>query len=115
MTVNNSVVEYVSVWVSFVLFLVDVKTLGPSHISKLWLQVNQDMPFVKYFCSNKSPYVSIKFHGDLGRCARAKMVTTRFSGYFACRKCEGNIGEAVEQEKKLCDEDEQSGDAAGLR
>ena len=21
-----------------------------------------------------------------------------------CRKCEGNIGEAVEQEKKLCDE-----------
>ena len=23
---------------------------------------------------------------------------------FACRKCEGYIGEAVEQEKKLCDE-----------
>ena len=23
---------------------------------------------------------------------------------FSCRKCEGNIGEAVEQEVKLCDE-----------
>ena len=23
---------------------------------------------------------------------------------FTCRKCEGNIGEAVEQEEKLCDE-----------
>ena len=23
---------------------------------------------------------------------------------FSCRKCEGNIGEAVEQDEKLCDE-----------
>ena len=29
------------------------------------------------------------------------MVTTKFSRTFACKKCEGNIGEAVEQEKKL--------------
>ena len=27
-----------------------------------------------------------------------------FKEYFACRKCEGNIGEAVEQEEELCDE-----------
>ena len=27
-----------------------------------------------------------------------------FSRNFACRKCKGNIGEAVEQEEKLCDE-----------
>ena len=26
-----------------------------------------------------------------------------FSRDFACRKCEGNIGEAVEQKEKLCD------------
>ena len=33
------------------------------------------------------------------RCARMKMVTPKLSRNFACRKCEGNIGEAVEQEK----------------
>ena len=27
-----------------------------------------------------------------------------FQRNFTCRKCEGNIGEAVEQEEKLCDE-----------
>ena len=27
-----------------------------------------------------------------------------FSRNFTCRKCEGNIGEAVEQEVKICDE-----------
>ena len=32
------------------------------------------------------------------------MVTPKFSRNFACRKCEGNIGETVEQEEKLCDE-----------
>ena len=32
------------------------------------------------------------------------MVTPKFSRNFACRKCDGNIGEAVEQEEKLCDE-----------
>ena len=33
-----------------------------------------------------------------------KRVTTKFYRNFAFRKCEGNIGEAVEQEEKLCDE-----------
>ena len=36
----------------------------------------------------------------LGKCAGVKMVTQQIS----CRKCEGNIGEAVEQEVTLCDE-----------
>ena len=31
------------------------------------------------------------------------MVTPKFSRNFACRKCYGNIGEAVEQKEKLCD------------
>ena len=39
-----------------------------------------------------------------GRCARVKRVTPRFSRNLECRKFEGNIGEAVEQEEKLCDE-----------
>ena len=39
-----------------------------------------------------------------GRCARLKRVAPKFSRNFACRKYEGNIGEAVEQEEKLCDE-----------
>ena len=38
------------------------------------------------------------------RCAGVKRVTPKFSRNFTCRKCEGNIGEAVEQEVKLCDE-----------
>ena len=38
------------------------------------------------------------------RCAGVKRITQKFSGNFACRKCEGNIGEAVEQEEKICDE-----------
>ena len=33
-----------------------------------------------------------------------KRVTHKFSMNFTCRKCEGNVGEAVEQEEKLCDE-----------
>ena len=33
-----------------------------------------------------------------GRCAGVKMVTQKFSRKFTYRKCEGNIGEAVEQE-----------------
>ena len=37
-----------------------------------------------------------------GRCARVKRVTPNISRYFTCRKCEGNIGEAVEKEKKAC-------------
>ena len=37
-------------------------------------------------------------------CAEVTMVTPKFSRDFLCRKCEGNIGEAVEQEEKLCDE-----------
>ena len=39
-----------------------------------------------------------------GRCAGMKRVTPKFSRSLTCRKCEGNIGEAVEQEVKLCDE-----------
>ena len=39
-----------------------------------------------------------------GRCARVKRVTPKFSRNFACRKCEWNEGEAVEQEEKLYDE-----------
>ena len=39
-----------------------------------------------------------------GRCAGVKRVTQKSSRNFTCRKCEGNIGEAVEQEDKLCDE-----------
>ena len=31
-------------------------------------------------------------------------VTPKFSINFACQRCEGNIGEAVEQEETLCDE-----------
>ena len=31
-------------------------------------------------------------------------MTPMFSRNFACRKCEGNIGDAVEHEEKLCDE-----------
>ena len=30
-------------------------------------------------------------------------MTPKFYGNVACRKCEGNIGEAVEKEEKLCD------------
>ena len=41
-----------------------------------------------------------------GRCAGVKRVTPKFSGNFACIECEWNIGEVVEQEDKLCDEDE---------
>ena len=38
------------------------------------------------------------------RCARVKRVTASLSINFACRICEGDIGEAVEQEETLCDE-----------
>ena len=31
-------------------------------------------------------------------------MTSKFSMNFKCRKCDGNIVEAVEQEEKLCDE-----------
>ena len=37
-----------------------------------------------------------------GRCAGIKRVTPKCSKNFACRKCEGNIGEAVEQKVILC-------------
>ena len=36
------------------------------------------------------------------RCVRVKMVTPQFSGNFTCRNCETHIGDAVEQEEKLC-------------
>ena len=32
------------------------------------------------------------------------MVTATFSRNYKCTQCEANIGEAVEQEVKLCDE-----------
>ena len=31
-------------------------------------------------------------------------MTPKFVRICTCRKCEGNIGEAVDQEEKLCDE-----------
>ena len=39
-----------------------------------------------------------------GRCDGVKKVTQQFKRNFTCRKYEGNIGDAVEQEEKLCDE-----------
>ena len=33
-----------------------------------------------------------------------KRVTPRFVRNLTCRKCDGNIGEAVEQEEMVCDE-----------
>ena len=39
-----------------------------------------------------------------GRCARVKRVTQKFSRNLTCRKCERNIGEAVERKKKFCEE-----------
>ena len=38
------------------------------------------------------------------RYAGVKRITPKFKKHFACKKCEGNVGEAVEQEEKLCDE-----------
>ena len=35
-----------------------------------------------------------------GRCVGVKGVAQKFSTNFACRYCEGNIKEAVEQEEK---------------
>ena len=37
-------------------------------------------------------------------------MTPMFSRNFTCSNCEGNIGEAVEQEVKLCDEVETVGE-----
>ena len=37
------------------------------------------------------------------RCALVKRATPMVSRNFTCRKCEGNIGETVELEDKLCD------------
>ena len=34
---------------------------------------------------------------------RVKRVTPKYPRNFTCKICEGNIGEAVEQEEKLCD------------
>ena len=36
--------------------------------------------------------------------AGVKRVTPKFTSNFTCRKCEGNFEEAVEWEKKLCQE-----------
>ena len=38
------------------------------------------------------------------RCAGLKRVTSKFPRNSTCRKCEGNIGDAVEHEVKLSDE-----------
>ena len=38
------------------------------------------------------------------RCAGEKRVTPTISRNLTCRKCERNIGEAFEQEEKICDE-----------
>ena len=39
-----------------------------------------------------------------GRCTGGKMVTEKLSRDFTCRKCEWNIGDAVEQEVKIFDD-----------
>ena len=39
-----------------------------------------------------------------GRCAGMKRGNSKLSRNFSCRKCEGNIVKAVEQEVRLCDE-----------
>ena len=39
-------------------------------------------------------------HGSVG----VERVSPKISRNLTCRKCEGNIGETVEQEVKLCDE-----------
>ena len=39
-----------------------------------------------------------------GRCAGVKRMTPKISRNLTCRKCEGNIVQAVEQNVKLCDE-----------
>ena len=39
-----------------------------------------------------------------GRCAGMKRLAPKFSRNLTCKKCEVNIGEAVEQEVMLCDE-----------
>ena len=39
-----------------------------------------------------------------GRCAGVKMVAQILPRNYTCRKCEGNIREAVDQEETLCDE-----------
>ena len=49
-----------------------------------------------------------------GRCAGVKRLTPMFCGNIACRKCEGNIGAAMEQEEKLCDEVETVGECTYL-
>ena len=41
-----------------------------------------------------------------GSCAVVKMVTPTFSRNATCRNSKGNIGEVVEQEENLCDEEE---------
>ena len=38
------------------------------------------------------------------RGAGVKRVTPKCYRNFTCKKCEGNIGEAVEQEEKVCEE-----------
>ena len=41
-------------------------------------------------------------------------MTTKFSVNFTCRECQGNIGETVEQEEKLCNEVETVGELTYL-
>ena len=48
--------------------------------------------------------MSTVLKGINARHAKVKMVTPTFWRLFACRKYEGNIGEAVEQEERLCEE-----------
>ena len=47
-------------------------------------------------------------------CQSEKGDSKGFLGNFTCRKCEGNIGEAVEQEDKLCYEVETVGELTCL-
>ena len=38
-----------------------------------------------------------------GRCGGVKRVNPKFSANVTCRKCEGNIEEAVNREERVCD------------
>ena len=66
---------------------------------------NVDMYGVCSLSVNASSVLCVQYGKWIhGSCAGVKRVTARLSRNFACWKSEGNVGEAVEQEVKLCGE-----------
>ena len=59
-------------------------TVDPFGLSSLRAKANTA------FCSQCNKWIH-------GRCAGVRRVTTKFSRNITCKKCEGNIGEAVEK------------------